>query len=128
MRTADPARLRDDVRDRLARLLGMVGSDHDGEALNAARLADRLVREHGVTWHDVLAVSSLTVGHDDVLLAWPERWQAAAALCASHGAGIIRPKDLDFASKIAGYTHRPSEAQLVWLHDITRRVLAGGIV
>ena len=33
----------------------------------------------------------------------------------------------DFAAKIAGYTHRPSEAQLVWLRDITERVLAGGV-
>jgi hypothetical protein len=55
MRQADPPRLRDDVRTRLARLLG---SEHDGEALNAARLADKLVRSEGVTWHQVLAVPS----------------------------------------------------------------------
>jgi hypothetical protein len=33
----------------------MLGSTHDGEVANAGRLADRLVREAGVTWHDVLA-------------------------------------------------------------------------
>ena len=38
-------------RDRLAKLLG---SDHDGEVLNAARLADRLVRDHGITWLDAI--------------------------------------------------------------------------
>jgi hypothetical protein len=34
----------------------MMGSDADGEALNAARLADRLVRACGVTWLDVVAL------------------------------------------------------------------------
>lgn len=42
-------------RHRLARLLGMTGSAHDGEALNAARLADRLLKDRGVTWTDAVA-------------------------------------------------------------------------
>jgi hypothetical protein len=41
-------------RTRLARLLGMLGSSHDGEVANAGRLADRLVRGAGLTWTDVL--------------------------------------------------------------------------
>ena len=36
--------------ERLAKLLGMLGSNHDGEVSNAARMADALVREHGLTW------------------------------------------------------------------------------
>ena len=46
-----------DTRTRLARLLGMMGSQHDGEALNAARLADKLVREQGITWFDVISTA-----------------------------------------------------------------------
>jgi len=34
-------------RDRLAKLLGMLRADHDGEVVNAARAADRLVRRSG---------------------------------------------------------------------------------
>lgn len=41
-------------RDRLARLLGMLGSDHLGERDNAARAAHRLVQQHGITWFDVV--------------------------------------------------------------------------
>jgi hypothetical protein len=41
-------------RIRLARLLGMLGSSHDGEVANAGRLADRLVRGAGLSWSDVL--------------------------------------------------------------------------
>jgi hypothetical protein len=32
----------------------MFGSDFDGEVVNAARLADRLVKSEGVTWPDVI--------------------------------------------------------------------------
>jgi hypothetical protein len=41
--------------EKLARVLGMVGSDHDGEALNALRLADRMLRETGMGWGDLIA-------------------------------------------------------------------------
>ena len=51
-------------RDRLARLLGMLGSDFDGEVANAGRLADRLVRNAGLTWPDVLAPSLPPPDHD----------------------------------------------------------------
>src|ERR1700738_2141820 len=41
-------------RDRLARVLGMMGSAHDGEALAAARQAERLRAEAGLTWGEIL--------------------------------------------------------------------------
>lgn len=39
---------------RLTRILGMLGSAHDGERAAAALAADRLVREMGTTWQDLL--------------------------------------------------------------------------
>jgi hypothetical protein len=42
-------------RERLAKLLGMLGSEHDGEVITAARRADELVRRGGLTWRDVVA-------------------------------------------------------------------------
>lgn len=41
-------------RNRLAKLLRMIGSAHDGEALNAARMAHTLVRTAGLTWDEIL--------------------------------------------------------------------------
>ena len=41
--------------ERLAKILGMLGSSHDGERAAAAGLADRLVRDLGLTWADVVA-------------------------------------------------------------------------
>jgi hypothetical protein len=53
--------LPEQARVRLVRLLGMTGSAHDGEALNALRLAQRVAAEHGVTLTDVLASASTAV-------------------------------------------------------------------
>src|SRR5215831_19632090 len=42
-------------RGRLIKLLGLLGSDHNGEIAAAGRLADALIRDAGVTWADVIA-------------------------------------------------------------------------
>jgi hypothetical protein len=58
-----------DIR-RLAKLLGMIGSAHDGEALNAARAANKLVRDCGLTWSDVIVSRALPILQNDELTAW----------------------------------------------------------
>jgi hypothetical protein len=42
-------------RERLTKLLGLLGSGHDGEIAAAGRMADALIRDAGVTWADVIA-------------------------------------------------------------------------
>ena len=42
-------------RERLIKLLGLLGSDHNGEIAAAGRVADALIRDAGVTWADVIA-------------------------------------------------------------------------
>jgi hypothetical protein len=68
-------------RERLARLLGMLGSDHAGERDNAGRAAHRLVQQHGVTWHDVVVTRpSPDTGHiTDPIGA---DWRRTAAACS----------------------------------------------
>lgn len=44
-------------RRRLSKLLGMMGSQHDGEVLSAAKKANELVRTAGLCWDDVLVRS-----------------------------------------------------------------------
>lgn len=43
-----------DLTSRLAKVLGMLGSHHDGEVLSAARKAHEIVKGADLTWHDVL--------------------------------------------------------------------------
>ena len=44
-----------DDRRRLIQLLGMLGSDHWGEVVNAAKLAQRHLGSIGLTWEEVIA-------------------------------------------------------------------------
>lgn len=53
-------------RRRLAQLLGMLGSRHDGEILNAAKAAQRQLGAIGLTWEELL---NSTTGHSDEVLA-----------------------------------------------------------
>jgi hypothetical protein len=39
---------------RLIKFLGLLGSEHDGEIANAGRMADRLVKTHGVSWDAII--------------------------------------------------------------------------
>lgn len=41
-------------RELLAKLCGMFGSDHPGERANAAAAADKLVRQAGLRWPDII--------------------------------------------------------------------------
>ena len=64
-------------RSRLAQVLGMMGSAHDGEALNAAMVAVRMLKEAGLTWPQVLdgGQERVAVEATRVLLAENEQLQ-----------------------------------------------------
>jgi hypothetical protein len=42
---------------KLARICGMFGSAHAGERAAAALVADRMVRDHGLTWGQVITAA-----------------------------------------------------------------------
>jgi hypothetical protein len=50
-------------RDRLTKLMRMTESSADGEALNALRLANKMLREAGLHWGDVLGGSGTDRSH-----------------------------------------------------------------
>lgn len=41
-------------RQKIAKLLGMLGSAHEGEVITAARKAHKLVHKRGATWCEVI--------------------------------------------------------------------------
>lgn len=47
----------DQERQRLAAILGMLGSDHAGERAAAALQAEAFRKRHGLTWSELLALS-----------------------------------------------------------------------
>lgn len=46
-----------DDRERLSKLLAMFSSSFDGEILNAAKAAERLIKARGETWESVIVFS-----------------------------------------------------------------------
>src|SRR3954454_15016442 len=72
------------VADRLIKLLGMLGSVHDGETLTAARMADRLVRHQlKLTWGEMVQPSPTGAsGQPPRVWHEPGTWQEAARLAA----------------------------------------------
>ena len=87
--------------ERLARLLGMLGSAHDGEIANAGRMADKLVRSLGLTWHDLIHCGT------------PQRRQVA-----TRSTGAWRePQDLGEAILVA---RRYARQLTVWENEFVR--------
>ena len=130
---------------RIAQILGMGGSVHDGEALNAIRLANRLVREAQLTWPDLLCErlpapdpepEQWAYGDEedhrpsgDLFFAWPLRWQAAVRF-ADRCRKELPDRERDFIDQLAirnsGAT--PSEKQTLWLRGIVTRLIQRGFV
>jgi hypothetical protein len=108
------------VSQKLAKICGMFGSAHEGERAAAAALADRMVRELGLRWADVVCVPLVPAepGHEDV------SWQEALDACLEH-IQELTPRDRDFIKSLARWRGEPSEKQLVWLLDIYARVHRG---
>jgi hypothetical protein len=114
-------------RERLIRLLGMLGSAYDGEVTNAGRIADRLVRAAGLTWPDLIPPALESPSPDPlraVLRDWPERWRDAVQVCLEAEARLA-DWDRRFIHTIAAYQHRPSPRQIDILQTIFER-LSGG--
>lgn len=49
-------------RKRLIQFMGMTGSDADGEALTAIRMANRLIKEANMSWAELLAAKPPPLG------------------------------------------------------------------
>jgi len=76
-------------RDKLAKLLAMTTSDNDGEALNAVRMANKMVRDAGITWQDVLREPGVREMH--VTISPGQSWSMQAGAAPQHDWGGIAP-------------------------------------
>src|SRR5690348_2846561 len=108
-------------RERLAKLLGLLGSNHDGEVLAAARQAERLRSAAGVTWADII---SPTVPATKGLL-WPESTSEAIEL-AIDNAQRLSDWDRQFIASIARRDNL-SAKQMAVLARIVRTIMAARV-
>lgn len=111
-------------REKLAKLLGMMGSSFDGEVLAAARAASALVRGAGLTWVDVLSTASPVL---------PPRkpgaegcpWQAIAEECLDY-VDNLNDWEIDFLESISWRTKELTPKQARKLAQIAERCRGKG--
>ena len=106
-------------RQRLARVCGLFGSEHDGEALAAARQAEKIRKKVGLTWEELLVPSIRQRSADpppESLTDW--RW--ACHFCLERYWSLTS-WELDFVATIARYTKTPSAKQLIVLQRLVAR-------
>lgn len=103
-------------RTRLAKLLGLLGSDHPGERDNAAIAAARLVRARGLTWPQVLNPPAA-----DKPLPELGTWRDTVAACLARP-GSLRAWEVGFLRDLPQF-RRLSVKQRYCLKEIADRVL-----
>jgi hypothetical protein len=85
--------LDDHTANKLARICGMLGSAHAGEKAVAALKADNIVRDRGLTWHEVIALPKRTTS--------PETLSELCGWLLGHSE-ILSPWEVNFLREISG--------------------------
>ena len=115
------------VLDRLVKLLGMLGSNHDGERAAAALKANALMREHGLVWSDVIPTPipnnhHRTNGAKDLKQDNQKiDWREMRDYCA-RWSGLLRPREQEFIDNIEGWQGALTPKQRDWLTAIYNRI------
>ena len=102
------ALLNPQASSHLVKLLGYLGSDHDGEITAAGRKAHAFIRRLGLTWADVIFCP-------------PESWWDMTAACAKQ-AHMLNERERNFIRNIARFRRPPTDKQLAWLRGIYDRL------
>ena len=104
--------------ERLERILGMLGSSHDGERAAAALKANELITNRGVTWADLIASlkSAGGVPAGGMLPHWSD---AQECLRSSE---TWSDREADFLRNMTRKRKAPTPAQAEWLADLLARV------
>jgi hypothetical protein len=103
------------MRTKLAKLLGMLGSDHAGERDAAALAAHRLVVQTGLTWQQVVMLPA--VKREPLF----STWRATCAELAKRP-GDLRPWERKFLADLPGFRGISTRQRYV-LKEIADRVL-----
>lgn len=108
--------------NRLAKLCGMLSSDHAGERANAAALATRALHAAGLDWSGLVA-AAMRGGAYNLPPRLPTSTPAhrALALWALERVGRLSERDADFLRTIAPL-RTISSRQAEWLNDIADRL------
>jgi hypothetical protein len=113
--------------ERLIKLLGMLGSNHDGERAAAATKANELVRAHGLTWFDVIPTAPAFYQHEHTKRWNDDRqddqkdWRTMRDFCVQRPS-LMRSREQEFIDDIDSWRGALTEKQSAWLVSIYTRV------
>ena len=96
-----------------------MGSDHDGEALAAARQAEKIRKKVGLTWEELLVPSPRSRAADPPLEDLTD-WRWTCHFCLERYRWLTR-WELDFVATVARYQKTPSAKQLIILQRLVVR-------
>jgi hypothetical protein len=105
-----------DERVKLAKLLGMLGSNHSGERDAAGLAAHRFLQQRGLTWPRVLEPPAI-----EQCLPELGTWRQTCRECLEHP-GMLRAWGKSFLADLPGF-RRLSVKQRYVLNEIADRVL-----
>jgi hypothetical protein len=107
-------------RLRLAKCLALLSSDRDGEVLAAPKAADRLVRNAGMQWDQILSQQvPPTARHSDDG-DHPIQWRSTVQACLRHPAALTQ-WEIDFLRSLLRFDE-PSVKQAAVLAKIADRL------
>lgn len=114
------------VAERIAPLVGKLGSPHDGELIAAARAIGRQLECAGLGWNDLGAALSASPAIRALAYREPaEDWRGMADHCAARDE-LLTVKEADFIRTMVRVLRRPgtapTEKQAKWLAAIFARV------
>lgn len=109
------------VTPKLTKLLPLLGTNHDGEALAAVRAIERTLKSAGLDFHDLASSleAAATLNRD------PQTWEEVAIWCRENDHGHLTPKEREFVTSVAAQLvcgRQPTEAQEAWLRAIYVRM------
>jgi hypothetical protein len=84
------------TRDKLAKVCGLLGSNHDGERAAAAHQATEILRRHGLTWAELILATPAEASDGG-------GWRAMRRECARHPK-LLTDWELAFVTTIARRT------------------------
>jgi hypothetical protein len=105
-------RLGPDALERLIKLLGMLGSVHDGERAAAGLKANELIRRHGLTWSDVLLTTPMPPSPPPKL-----GWRDKLRICTAQQ-HRLSSWERTFVQSLTRWRGTPTEKQLAKLERI----------
>jgi hypothetical protein len=125
------ASLSQDERKRLIALLGMLGSEHDGEVAAAARLTMKFLKTRGMTWTDIVITAKIDpddiVNYAQSFKVKPADDKSAGILAKAMALHLYtRHKDeMDASEKVLVRglltNDYPTDTQLNWLKALYRK-------